>query len=214
VISPVVSNGPRTEPWVALTFDDGPDTVYTPPILDVLETMGAPATFYALGQRVELLPDVARRMLAVGGEVGNHAYVEAHADLRQMQPQPLLRSLSLTHEAITSITGQAPITFRPPFGFYNTQVLAAAGRFGYTTVMWDVDSLDWQGLTAQEIVANVLPKARNGSIILMHSAIAAGGADLTGTVEALPLIINALRQRGLRLVTVREMLGRGAPTSP
>lgn len=214
MVSPVVSNGPRTEPWVALTFDDGPDTVYTPPILDVLETMGAPATFYILGQRAELRPDETRRMLAVGGEVGSHAYVEVHTDLRQLQPQPLLRTLSLTHEAITGITGQVPVTFRPPFGFYNSQVLAAAGRFGYTTVLWDVDSFDWQGLTAGQILANVLPNVRNGSIVLMHAAIAAGGVDLTGTVQALPTMVNALRQRGFRLVTVREMLGLGTHTTP
>jgi peptidoglycan-N-acetylglucosamine deacetylase len=213
VISPVVSNGPRTEPWVALTFDDGPDTVYTPPILDVLERMSTPATFYVLGQRAELRPDLTQRMLAVGGEIGNHAYVDAHVDLRQLQPQPLQQSLTMTHDAITSITGQVPVTFRPPFGFYNSQVLAVAGRFGYTTVLWDVDSLDWQGLKAQQVQANVLPKVRNGSIVLMHAAITAGGAGLTGTVEALPQIINALRQRGLRLVTVREMLGLGAPSA-
>jgi len=208
VVSPVVSNGPRTEPWVALTFDDGPDTIYSPAILDVLEGLGAPATFYVVGQRAEFLPEVTRRMLAVGGEVGNHSYAEAHLDLRQLQPRPLLRSLTQAHESISSITGQMPVTFRPPFGFYDTQVLAAAGRFGYSTVLWDVDSLDWQGLTADQVLTNVLPNVRNGSIILMHSAVAAGGASLTGTVEALPTIINALRQRGLQLVTVREMLGR------
>ena len=203
----VVSSGPRNQPLVALTFDDGPDTVYTPQILDILERTGTPASFYVVGERAEELPEVTRRMQRVGGEVGNHAYQDVHADLRQLPPQEVLRSLSRTHDTITRLTGVAPVTFRPPFGFYNTQVLATANRFGYTTVLWDVDSLDWQSLSGPQVVRNVLPNIRNGSIILMHSGTTLQGEDLTGTVQALPTIINDLRTRGFTLVTVAEMLG-------
>ena len=203
----VVTHGPRNVPRVALTFDDGPDTVYTPAILDILERLGAPASFYVVGERAEMLPDMTRRMLTVGGEVGNHAYEDTHLDLRQLPPAVMLQSLSRTHEAITRITGQAPITFRPPFGFYNAMVLSTANRFGYTTVLWDVDSLDWQSLSAQQILQNVLPPVRNGSIILMHSGVTLPGEDLTGTVNALPTIIADLRERGFELVTVAQMLG-------
>lgn len=202
----VVTNGPRNRPRVALTFDDGPDTVYTPAILDILERLGAPASFYVIGERAEALPEITQRMLAAGGEVGNHAYEDTHLDLRQLPPATMLRSLSRTHEAIVRITGQTPVTFRPPFGFYNAMVLSTANRFGYTTVLWDVDSNDWQSLSAQQILQNVLPRVRNGSIILMHSGTTLPGEDLSGTVEALPTIIADLRQRGFELVTVAELL--------
>lgn len=203
----VVSHGPRNRPLVALTFDDGPDTNFTPRILDILERTGTPASFYVVGRRAESLPDMTRRMQRVGGEVGNHAYEEAHLDLRRIPPAEMLRSLSRTHEIITNLTGRAPVTFRPPFGFYNSMVLSTAQRFGYATVLWDVDAQDWQSLTGQQILQNVLPKVQNGSIILMHSGTTLPGEDLTGTVNALPDMIRDLRQRGFRLVTVAEMLG-------
>jgi peptidoglycan-N-acetylglucosamine deacetylase len=202
----VVTNGPRTQPVVALTFDDGPDTTFTPSVLDILERTGTPASFYVVGARAEQFPDAVRRMAQLG-EVGNHAYEDRHLDLRQIPPAEMLQSLSRTHEVITQLTGRTPVTFRPPFGFYNSLVLSTAQRFGYTTVLWDVDSLDWQSLSAQQILQNVLPRVQNGSIVLMHSGVTLPGEDLTGTVTALPEIIRDLRQRGFRLVTVAQMLG-------
>ncbi|HYG60000.1 MAG TPA: polysaccharide deacetylase family protein [Symbiobacteriaceae bacterium] len=203
----VVRNGPRNVPQVALTFDDGPDTQFTPQILEILERFDVPASFYVIGERAEQLPDALLRIVNLNGEVGNHAYEAGHVDLRTLPPAQVLRTLSRTHEVITRITGQAPVTFRPPFGFYNVQVLASASRFGYQTVLWDIDSLDWQSLSAQQILQNVLPGVQNGSIILMHSGTTLPGEDLTGTVQALPTIISDLRQRGFELVTVADMLG-------
>jgi peptidoglycan/xylan/chitin deacetylase (PgdA/CDA1 family) len=202
----VVTHGPRTRPLVALTFDDGPDDRFTPPILEILEEAGAPASFYVIGERALRHPETTAHMARIG-EVGSHAFEDHHLDLRQLSPAGVLQTLSRTHEAITRLTGQAPVTFRPPFGFYNSLVLSTANRFGYTTVLWDVDSLDWQSLTAQNILENVLPKVQNGSIILMHSGTTLPGENLQGTVIALPTIITDLRQRGFQLVTVAEMLG-------
>jgi peptidoglycan-N-acetylglucosamine deacetylase len=202
----VTTQGPPDLPLVALTFDDGPDTLYSPQILDILERAGAPASFYIIGQRAAALPEVTLRMAQVG-EVGNHAWADEHLDLRALRPEMVLRSLRLTHEAIEQITGQAPVTFRPPFGFYNSTVLATADRFGYQTVLWDVDSLDWQSLDASQIRQNVLPRVEPGSIVLMHSGITLPGEDLSGTVAALPGLIEDLRRQGYQLVTVAEMLG-------
>lgn len=202
----VVTNGPRTAPLVALTFDDGPDTTFTPQILDILERTGTPASFYVIGERADALPQSVQRMARIG-EVGNHAYEDTHLDLRQLRPEVVLRTISRTHDTITRITGRPPRTFRPPFGFYNALVLSTAQRFGYQTVLWDVDSQDWQSLSAQQILENVLPRVQNGSIILMHSGTTLPGEDLTGTVIALPSIIDDLRNRGFELVTVAQMLG-------
>jgi peptidoglycan/xylan/chitin deacetylase (PgdA/CDA1 family) len=160
-----------------------------------------------IGDRAEERPELTARMARVGGEVGNHAYEWQHLDLRNAAPATVLQSLSRTHEIITRLTGQAPVTFRPPFGFYNAFVLSTAQRFGYQTVLWDVDANDWQSLSADQILQNVLPKVQNGSIILMHSGTTLPGENLSGTVTALPTIIDRLRSRGLQLVTVAEMLG-------
>lgn len=203
----IVTHGPRTQPRVALTFDDGPDVTYTPQILDILAREGVPATFYIIGERADIRPELIGRMTAEGHEVGNHAYEEKHLDLRQLRPEAVLRTLSRTHDTITRLTGSIPRTFRPPFGFYNSFVLSTANRFGYATVLWDVDSLDWQSLSAQQILQNVLPKVQNGSIVLMHSGTTLPGEDLTGTVVALPEIIRDLRARGFQFVTVSELLG-------
>lgn len=203
----VVTHGPRTLPRVALTFDDGPDVTYTPQVLDILARESVPATFYVLGERADIRPELMARMAAAGHEVGNHAYEERHLDLRQLRPEEVLRTLSRTHETITRLTGQPPRTFRPPFGFYDSFVLSTANRFGYPTVLWDVDSLDWQSLSAQQILQNVLPKVQNGSIILLHSGTTLPGEDLSGTVTALPDIIRDLRERGFTFVTVSELLG-------
>lgn len=203
----VVSHGPRDLPQVALSFDDGPDSIFPPQILDILERTGTPATFYVVGARADRLPDLTIRMDRVGGELGNHRYDDRHRDLRQLRPEAVLQTMSRTHEVITELSGRTPVTFRPPFGFYNAFVLSSAQRFGYTTVLWDVDSLDWQSLSAQQILENVLPRVQNGSVILMHSGVTLPGEDLTGTVRALPEIIRDLRARGFRLVTVAQMLG-------
>ncbi|MFZ5827774.1 MAG: polysaccharide deacetylase family protein [Bacillota bacterium] len=203
----VVTHGPRTTPRVALTFDDGPDTLYTPQILDILRREGVPATFYIIGERADRLPEQMARMAAEGHEVGNHAYEDRHLDLRTLRPEEVLRTLSRTHETITRLTGRPPRTFRPPFGFFNSFVLVTANRFGYPTVLWDVDSLDWQSLSAQQILQNVLPRVQNGSIILMHSGVTLPGEDLSGTVAALPDIIRDLRARGFEMVTVSQLLG-------
>ncbi|MFZ5815291.1 MAG: polysaccharide deacetylase family protein [Bacillota bacterium] len=206
-MSPIVTHGPRDVARVALTFDDGPDVTYTPQILEILAREGVPASFYIIGERADIRPEITARMAREGHEVGNHAYEERHLDLRRLRPEEILRSLSRTHETITRLTGQAPVTFRPPFGFYNSFVLATANRFGYATVLWDVDSLDWQSLSAGQILRNVLPRVRNGSIVLMHSGTTLPGEDLSGTVNALPEIIRDLRARGFEMVTVRALVG-------
>ncbi len=179
---------------------------YTPQILTILEREGVPASFYVIGERALIRPELIQRMDAIG-EVGNHAFEESHLDLRDLRPQEILRTISRTHEAITNLTGKPPVTFRPPFGFYNSFVLATAGRFGYLTILWDVDSLDWQSLSASQILQNVLPKVQNGSIILMHSGTTLPGEDLSGTVAALPDIIRDLREREFEFVTAAQMFG-------
>lgn len=205
----VYLRGDRRYPLVALTFDDGPDRTFTPRVLDVLRRERAPATFFLVGTRAEKNPDVVRRIVREGHEVGNHSY--SHANLARLAPQQIDRQLRRADRVLTGLTGRKVRVFRPPYGEVTPAVTRVAGALGYRTVLWNVDSLDWKRTTtAQDVVNNVVPRVRRGSIILHHSA-GGKGEDLTNTVQALPQIIRTLRARGYRLVTVSELLATGRP---
>lgn len=199
--------GDRRHRLVALTFDDGPDSLYTPQVLNVLKKNGAKATFYLVGKRAAARPDLVKRIVAEGHEIGNHTW--NHPSLTKISPARMHKELADTHQLLRRVSGKPVRTFRPPYGALNPAVLKQAGALGYKTVLWNVDSLDWKkGKTRDDVVHNVTPSVRNGSIILQHSA-GGKGEDLSNTVQALPLIIKTLRGQGYRLVTVSEMLATG-----
>jgi len=197
-----VRHGPRDRRVVALTFDDGPDPVRTPALLDVLAEHGAPATFFVLGDAVELHPGVVARMAAEGHELGNHTY--CHRYLPLARSRSVERELRATDQAITRAGGQVPTVARPPWGGRSPWTVRAFARLAKRLVLWDVNSYDWKGKPATEVVDRVLARARAGSIILMHEA-RDGGEQ---TIEAVRLLIPALRARGFELATVSGVAGR------
>lgn len=201
----VFAHGDRREAEVALTFDDGPDAVYTPQVLDILKKKGVRATFYFTGRRIEAHPEVARRTVREGHEIGNHSY--DHPDLTRLEPAEVEEQLRRTDEIIERVTGRRPLTFRPPYGKHSPAVVDAARKLGYRIVLWDVDSLDWESLIKDQIVENVVPKVQPGAIVLFHSAAGGPGEDLSGMVQALPHIIDRIRDRKLKPVLVSEMFG-------
>ncbi len=200
----VVRAGNPGVKWVALTFDDGPDTHFTPMVLDVLKRHGVKATFYLTGHRAEAHPEVVRRIAREGHEVGNHTY--NHPNLVKLPPWKVREQMARTHQILRRITLKPVRTFRPPYGAFNPQIMVDARALGYRTIHWSVDSLDWKSLPRDQVLANILPNVRPGSIILQHSA-GGIGEDLTGTVQALAPLIRTLSQRGYRFVTISEMLG-------
>lgn len=201
--------GDRRYRIAALTFDDGPDGIYTPRVLDQLKRYGVRATFYLVGKRAAARPDIVQRIVREGHEVGNHSW--DHAELTRLDERRIHLELFQTHQTLVRLTGRPVRTFRPPYGALDDRVLREARAIGYATVLWNVDSLDWKrGMTRDDVLHNVLPAVRNGSIILMHSA-GGKGEDLSNTVEALPLIIKTLRGQGYRLVTISELLATGRP---
>jgi len=200
----VFAQGNPARPMVALTFDDGPDAVYTPQVLDILKAAGVHATFFFTGHRVETYPDVARRTVREGNEIGNHSY--DHPNLTRVSAAEVASQLRRTDAIIRQWAGVEPRLFRPPYGKYNDTVLQVAKDLGYQVILWSTDSLDWESLTADQIVRNAAPGIAPGGIILMHSASGGPQEVLTGTIRALPRIIRNARNQGLRLVTVSEML--------
>ena len=188
---------------VALTFDDGPGHD-TSRILDVLADHEVKATFFMLGRQVELFPDIARRVVAEGHQVGNHSYSHALYLFRRRNETSL--QMGRAQEIIARVTGQDPQFARPPCGVRTPGYFAAAKRLELRTVQWDVTGFDWKERSPSEIAEAVLGNAQAGSIILLHDADSAGKRDRKATVAALPSIIEGLKQRGLRIAPLSELL--------
>ncbi|HEU4424969.1 MAG TPA: bifunctional polysaccharide deacetylase/glycosyltransferase family 2 protein [Pilimelia sp.] len=201
---------PRT---IALTFDDGPDPVWTPRILDALRRHRARATFFVVGARVNEHPELVRRMLAEGHEIGSHTFT--HANLNGLPPWQRALEFTLTQNAIAGATGHRALLFRPPFSSTprelataDLEVLSEAGRAGHLAVLADADTKDWRRPGVAAIVKAATPRrAGQGSVVLMHD----GGGDRSQTVTALDRLLPALARQGYRFTTVSEGLGAPAP---
>ncbi|MCP3775510.1 polysaccharide deacetylase family protein [Paenibacillus sp. MZ04-78.2] len=202
-------SGPSSKREVALTFDDVPDDKFTPRVLDILKSEGVKATFFLIGNRVEAHPEIVQRMINEGHVVGNHSY--NHANLPKLSDVDFRNQVVKTDNIIRSISGYTPKFIRPPYGnISETQIQWLASQHK-TIVNWNVDSLDWKGLNAEQVKTNVLAHVHPGSIILQHAA-GGAGEDLTGSVQALPEIIKKLRHDGVKLVTIPELLNLPAGT--
>jgi cellulose synthase/poly-beta-1,6-N-acetylglucosamine synthase-like glycosyltransferase/peptidoglycan/xylan/chitin deacetylase (PgdA/CDA1 family)/spore germination protein YaaH len=199
---------------IAITFDDGPDQRFTPKILDILKEKNVPATFFVIGVDASQFPNILKREYAEGHEIGNHTYT--HPNFDDISKTQLHWELNLTQRLIESTIGVKSILFRPPFGIdhqpeYAEEVaqLPIAQDMGYLIIGQKIDPHDWrqvngQQVSAQEIVASVLRQADAGNVVLFHD----GGGDRSHTVEALPQVIDALRQRGYQLVSVPDLIGK------
>ncbi|WP_127547726.1 MULTISPECIES: polysaccharide deacetylase family protein [Paenibacillus] len=197
------TNGPSTKK-VALTFDDIPDPRFTPQVLDVLKKYNVRATFFIVGSRAEKHPDLVKRIVKEGHMVGNHSY--NHPEFSKLSMNAFRKQILHTGDIIRRLAGYTPKMIRPPYGDINEEQLRWAAKQHYSIVNWNVDSLDWKGLSKEQVKDNILSAVKPGSIVLQHAG-GGVGSNLNGTIEALPEIIEELRNRGYELVTLDEMLG-------
>jgi peptidoglycan/xylan/chitin deacetylase (PgdA/CDA1 family) len=187
---------------VALTFDDGPSTYSSLPIIEYLEKTHTPATFFVEGQYARLWPNLLHREWLDGFAIGMHSW--NHPDMTQLSYQEREHQLSDTKKAIQNVLGKdACLWFwRPPYGDLNTSVFNQATAHGFTTIDWNDDSRDWTRPGVRAIVNTVLSEATRGSIILFHD----GPALREQTAAALPLVLAGLKQRGLKPVAIPQLL--------
>ena len=195
---------------VVLTFDDGPDPKYTPQILEILKKTGVKATFFLVGSRAELYPELVRRIVREGHEIGNHTYT--HPNVGLITDSQVKVELNATQRLIEAICGRSTTLFRPPYNAdanpnkaEEIQPLLIAQDLGYWIALEDVDTEDW----SRPGVAAILERVRNGrveggNVILLHDA----GGNREQTVEALPEIIEYLRNRGDDMVLIADLLGK------
>jgi len=203
----VIRRGPHRK-LVSLTFDDGPSPVYTPLILDILKEKGVKASFFVVGQSVEKYPDIARRIVAEGHDIGNHTY--SHRDLVPSTRNVVLNQLRKTDLAIEKATGTRTRLFRPPRGIFSNAVRKVVVAEGYKLVLWTTSSIDWSGASPKAMLSRIKLFTRNGGILLFHDSgalIRKEGASRENTVRALPLIIDYLiDKRGYDIVPISVML--------
>ena len=180
-----------TRPRLALTFDDGPHPQNTPWLLDILAQYRARATFYVIGQNARRYPEIMRRIVAEGHEIGNHSYT--HPMLSHLGDQGVLREIDRTQQVVWDTVGAVPVTMRPPYGAFSTrQMHMLFDQRNLSTVVWSVDPQDWRRPGVETIANHVLGSVFPGAIVLMHD----GGGERTQSVAALEIVLRELSARG------------------
>ncbi len=179
--------------FIALTFDDGPSKKNTIILLDILKSENVKATFYVLWSRVEQYPDILKREYLEWHEIGNHSY--SHTLLTKLSNRMMQDELYKTDQAIYHTIGIYPWTFRPPYGWVNTNILEKAAM---PAILWSIDPRDWKTHNIAKDIASV-KNAKDGDILIMHDIHEA-------SVASIPAIIKNLRDRWFIFVTVSELL--------
>jgi len=200
--------GQSRQEQVSITFDDGPDPEWTPRILDILKARDVKAAFFVVGSNAERYPDLIRRIIAEGHELGNHTYT--HADISDMPPAIVKLELNASQRSIESIAGCSTVLFRPPYNadrcphsLAEFKPLLIADELGYISVSESIDSEDWDKSGPSVILERIKERRGEGNVVLLHDA----GGDRSGTVAALPSIIDYLRMRGDEIVALHQLIG-------
>ncbi|MCB5951323.1 polysaccharide deacetylase family protein [Enterococcus sp. BWT-B8] len=181
--------------YIALTFDDGPNPLTTPKLLDILREKNVKTTFFMLGENAAKHPEIVRRAVAEGHDVASHSY--SHPKLTAIEPKSIKEEVHATDKVLFEITGKLPTTFRPPYGAVDSQAAEIIDR---PIIQWSVDSEDWKSKNSKKIIKRVQETSNNYSIILMHDI-------YSETVEAVPKIIDDLRAEGYEIISPDELLG-------
>ncbi len=192
-----VYSGDRMIRTIAITFDDGPHPILTPALLDVLDSLGVKASFFLVGKMVDRNPALVREIFARGHTVGNHSY--EHRNSSALTGEEFSTDILKCCESIERNIPVKVRFFRPPGGNYTKSVLSLVEDAGLSTVLWDINSRDYTGVSAAKMSTRIISKSAPGSILLFHSGV-------SSTIEALPVIVEALRENGFEFVTLDEML--------
>jgi peptidoglycan-N-acetylglucosamine deacetylase len=194
------------EPYIALTFDDGPNKKLTPRLLDLLAQHHIHATFFVVGENAAENPEILQRAVHEGHEIGNHSW--SHPNFARMSEDSVRSQVKRTEEAIVSATGARPTLLRPPYGSVTArQKHWLHDELGYEIILWDVDPLDWKEPGPMVVKNRILKETRPGSIVLSH--------DIhSQTIEAMPQTLRELEEKGFKFVTVSDLLKMATSIPP
>ena len=192
-----IYNVDTEEKQVAISFDAAWGADKTQEIIDICREYNVTATFFLVGFWVDKYPEMVKAIDEAGLEIGTHS--NTHPDMVKLDYDTMKKELTTSMEKITEITGKDVKVFRPPYGSYNNTLIKVCDELGLSAIQWDVDSLDWKGLSASEITNRVMQKAKNGSIILMHN-----NAD--HVTDALRLSLDWLINKGYKVTSDGELI--------
>lgn len=202
LFKPAISNfepiyqGSSQEKKIALTCNVVWGEEYVPQMLEILKKNKVKMTFFMGGKWVKDFPELTKQ-IAKDHELGNHSYSHPHPTF--ISKQENIEEIKKTEDEIFKVTKVKTRLYAPPYGEFNNTVLDAAGELGYKTIMWSIDTRDWQRPAPEVIVERIIEKAHNGAIVLMHPT--------APTVKALPMIIDELKKKGYQLTTVFDVIG-------
>ena len=182
---------------VAISFDASWGADKTEKIMQTLEEYNAGATFFLVGFWVDKYPDIVKKINENGFEIGSHS--NTHPDLTKLSRDAVKMEISTCNEMIEKITNKKVELFRAPFGAYNNTVIEVSNELNLISIQWDVDSLDWKGISAKEITTRIVNNVKNGSIILCHN-------NSDHILDALPMILDRLKGQGYTVTSVGDLV--------
>lgn len=187
----------RNDNKVAVTFDVAWENSNTDELIDILDEYGAKATFFITGDWCDRCADDVKKFADAGHEIENHS--DKHPHVEGINVNDLINDTRECSRKIEMITGREPTYYRAPYGEYDDSLLTTLDGMGLKTIQWDVDSVDWNKPTAEQITKKVLENTKSGSILLFHN-------DLQNTTDALPNILKGLKEKGFEFVTIDELV--------
>lgn len=183
---------------LAMTFDDGPHPTNTPRLLDILKQRNIKATFFLIGRSAKTYPQIVRRIVEEGHEIGNHTW--SHASLTSRSDEQIRKELQMTEDALVAAAGYRPHIVRPPYGAINARIKQLMfSDFGYANIMWSVDPQDWRRPGVSVVTNRLVNGAHKGAILLAHDIHAP-------TIDAMPSTLDQLLTKGYQFVTVSQLM--------
>lgn len=200
----IIKKGNEDEKIIALTFDDGPDEVFTPQVLDILKKNDVKATFFLVGENLKQNKEIVKRQFEEGHEIGNHTYT--HINVAKSGYDKVYEEITKTQEEIKEITGVEPKLFRPPYRAMSRHMCDIVKNKNMNIILWsNLDPRDWSNPGVYSIVNTIESKVGNGNIILLHDYNNLRNSK-SQTIQALESVIPYLKEQGYKFVTISELI--------
>lgn len=182
---------------IALTFDAAWGADKTQGILDIMQEYDAKGTFFLVGFWIDKFEEETKAIAKAGFDIGNHS--KNHLNMPKLSEDNIKDEIDYVNERVEQLTGIRPTYFRAPYGDYDNKLMTVLEEENMVGVQWSIDSLDWKGLSAKQIYDRILPKAKSGDIILFHN-------NSDHVLDALPIVLAALKNAGFRFVRLSELV--------
>ena len=181
----------------AISFDAAWGADKTREIMRVCDDFGVKATFFLVGFWIEKYPEMVKEIYNNGFEIGIHS--NTHPDMTKLNKKEIREELSINIKLVEDLTGFRPKLFRPPYGYYNNDLIEVCEELGLSCIEWSVDSLDWKGLSASQIASRVTSKTEKGSIVLFHN-------NSDHIINGLKLVLEYYKCKNMQVVPIGELI--------